>query len=87
MARIEINEAGFDALRTSVPVKNLVERHASELAARANAVPSTTDPAADEPYYAVEDTTDGRRARYRIHTTGDRSVKHETKTQALQGSL
>lgn len=88
--RIVFHEAGFRELLTSAPVKALVKEHAEAIAERANAVPSTTSPAAPEPYYEVEDgTTD--RARYRVATAqGEqlkRNVRHEAKTQALQKSI
>lgn len=90
MAEIEFSEAGFEALLTSGAVKGFVKRHAEEMAERANSVASTTDPAATEPYYEVEDgTTD--RARYRVRTAdganGARAIRHEAKTQALQKNI
>jgi hypothetical protein len=90
MARIQFHEAGFEALLTSAATKAVVKKPADAMAEKANAVASTTDPAATEPYYEVEDgTTD--RARYRVATAqGDqlkRNVRHEAKTQALQKSI
>lgn len=85
--RIQWNEAGFDELLTSPGAHALVDEHAAALAARANAVPSTTSPPATEPYYAVEDASDEHRARARVHTTGPRSANHEAKTHALQQGL
>lgn len=90
MARIVFNSAGFEALLTSGPVKARVEKEADRIAASANEVASTTDPAATDPYYEVEDgTTD--RARFRVATAqGEqlaRNVRHEAKTNALQQSL
>jgi hypothetical protein len=88
--RIQFHEAGFRELLTSGPVKALVEKEADKIAEKANAVASTTDPAAEDPYYEVQDgTTD--RARYRVATAQGpqlkRNVRHEAKTQALQKSI
>lgn len=85
--RIKWNEAGFRELLTSAGANALVEEHADRMAASANAVASTTEPAATEPYYEVEDGSDGKRARRRVRTTSARAAKHEAKTQALQKSL
>jgi hypothetical protein len=86
MARIVFHEAGFQELLTSAATKALVEKHAEDIAERANSVASTTDPAATEPYYEVQDgTTD--RARFRVRTASRRAARHEAKTQALQKSL
>lgn len=85
--RIKFNSSGFNELLTSAGSKALVKEHADEMAIKANAVPSTTQPAAAEPYYEVQDGSDGKRARYRVRTTGDRAARHEAKTQALQKSL
>lgn len=85
--RFRINEAGFDALRTSAAADALVREKAEKVAAAANAIPSTTSPAATEPYYEVEEAGDNRRSRYRVRTTGLRSSRHEAKTQALQKGL
>ncbi len=85
--RLEFHDAGFDELRTSAAAKELLKDAAEQMAARANAVPSTTQPAASEPYYDVEDGSDGKRARYRIRTTSARAAKHEAKTQALHKAL
>ena len=60
---------------------------ADRLADRANAVASTTDPAATEPYYEVEDGSDNKRARRRVRAAGARAMKHEAKTNALQKAL
>lgn len=88
--RIEFHEAGFKELLTSAGVKALVEKHANEIAARANSVASTTDPEATEPYYEVEDATTDR-ARFRVATAqGEqlkRNVRHESKTSALQKAI
>lgn len=85
--RLEFHDAGFRELRTSSAAKGLLKELADEMAAKANAVPSTTEPAATEPYYEVQDGTDSERARYRVRTTGDRAAKHEAKTQALHKAL
>lgn len=88
--RIQFREAGFRELLTSASTKALVEEKAEEIAQRANAVPSTTSPAATEPYYEVEDATTDQ-AEYRIITAAGkqsiRNVRHEAKTQALQRGL
>lgn len=90
MARITFHSAGFRALLTSGSTKSLVEGHANRVAASANAVASTTDPAATDPYYEVEDASTDR-ARFRVATAqGEqlkRNVRHEARTQALQKSL
>lgn len=83
--RVQFNEGAFRELRHSAA--GLVKGHADEMAERANAVPSTTEPAATEPYYKVAEASDADRPRYRVHTTGDRSAKHEAKTNALQKNL
>jgi molybdopterin/thiamine biosynthesis adenylyltransferase len=85
--RLKFNKDGFRELRTSAGAKALVEAEAEKLAARANAVPSTTNPEAAEPYYEVQDGTDNERARYRVRTNSRRSARHEAKTQALQKGL
>jgi hypothetical protein len=85
--RIKFNSKGFNELLTSAGAHALLNPHADEMAVKANAVPSTTQPAATEPYYEVQDGSDEKRARYRVRTTGDRAEKHEAKTQALQKSL
>lgn len=85
--RIKFNNNSFRELRTSAATKGLVRGHADEMAGRANAVPSTTQPANTEPYYEVEDGTDTERARYRVHTASARAARHEAKTQALQKSI
>ncbi len=85
--RFEFNRAGFRELLTSAGAKTELERRAKAKAARANAVPSTTEPAATEPYYEVSDASTRDRARVRIHTTGARSVMHENKTHALLREL
>jgi hypothetical protein len=87
MARFKVNDDAFAKLRTSAAAKALVRKEAEEIAARANAVASTTEPAADEPYYKTWDATDEERARYRVATTGLRSARHEAKTQALQKAI
>lgn len=85
--RIEFNRQGFRELRTSAAAEALVEREANELAARANSVASTTDPAATEPYYEVQDGSDSDRARKRVRPTSARAARHEAKTNALQKAL
>lgn len=85
--RIEFNDAGFRALRTGAAANALLDEHSEGIADRANAVPSTTSPAATEPYYEVEDGSDGERARRRIRTASRRAARHEAKTQALQRAL
>jgi hypothetical protein len=85
--RIQFNNAAFRELRTSAAAKALLKEHADPMAARANSVPSTTEPAAGEPYYEVEEASDHERARYRIHPTSARAARHEAKTQALQKAL
>ncbi|MGX9669926.1 hypothetical protein [Mycobacterium sp. HM-7] len=81
--RIKFNEAGFRALLTSGAANSLVKEHAERVAERANEVPSTTQPAASDPYYVVEDASDDKRARYRVRANGARAMAHEAKTQAL----
>jgi len=81
------NTAGFNELRTSAGAKALVREHAEKVAAAANAIPSTTTPAATEPYYEVVESGDAKRARDRIKTTGPRASRHEAKTKALLRGL
>lgn len=83
--RIQFNQDAFQELRHSAD--GLVKSHTDDLAAGANAVPSTTEPAATEPYYKVAEASDADRPRYRVHTAGDRAAKHEAKTQALQKNM
>lgn len=85
--KITFNNAGFDALRTSPAAQALAKEHAEKIAAAANAIPSTTTPAATEPYYETHEAGDEHRARYRIATTGARASRHEVKTQALLRGL
>ncbi|MFV8049943.1 MULTISPECIES: hypothetical protein [Mycobacteriaceae] len=85
--RIQWNEAGFDALLTGAHAQGLVDDAANDLAERANAVPSTTDPVATEPYYEVQDGSDNKRARRRVRAVGARAMRHEAKTNALQKAL
>lgn len=91
MARIEFHAAGFRALLTDASTKALVKSEAEKIAEKANAVASTTDPAAEDPYYEVEDGSDGERARFRVATAqGEqlkRNARHEAKTNALQKSI
>lgn len=85
--RISFNSKGFDELLTSAGAHALVTSHADDMAGRANAVPSTTAPAATEPYYEIEDGSDAHRARVRIVTASPRAAAHEAKTHALQRNL
>lgn len=87
MVRITFRSAGFRELLTSAAAKALLTKQASEIAIAANAVPSTTEPAATEPYYRVEDASDGKRARVRIVTANSRAARHEAKTLALQRNM
>ncbi len=87
MAQIRFNEAELRQLS-----KKLVKKEAEELAVRANVIPSTTEPAATEPYYEVDDEAGGK-GEVRVQTAtiggddGHRAAWHEAKTQALQRSL
>jgi hypothetical protein len=85
--KIRFNNKGFDELRTSAGAQALVKQHADRIEAAANAIPSTTTPAATEPYYESHEAGDEHRARYRIATTGIRAYRHDVKTQALLRSL
>ena len=85
--KFRINEAGFDQLRTSGQAQSEVKERADRIAAAANAIPSTTDPAATEPYYKSYEAGDENRARYRVATTSIRASRHEAKTFALQRGL
>lgn len=85
--RIKFNEAGFRALLTGAGAQSLVEEHAERVAAAANAVPSTTQPAHVGDYYEAKDASDGDRARRRVVTTDDRAAAHEAKTHALLRAL
>ncbi len=85
--RLQFHDAGFRELRTSSAANSIVKGLAEEMAERANAVPSTTEPAATEPYYEVQEASDEERARYRVRTTGARAAKHDAKTQALNKAL
>jgi hypothetical protein len=77
------NDAGFDQLRTSAATDAWAKSKAETMAELANAVPSTTDPAATEPYYEVVEWGDEHRAKYLVRATSPRARRHETKTQAL----
>ena len=81
------NDAGFAALRTSAGAKSLAKSHADKIEAAANAIPSTTEPVATEPYYETHDASDGDRARYRVATTSIRASRHEVKTFALNRAM
>ncbi len=80
--RFVANNAGFAALRHSH--KSELKSRAERMEASANAIPSTTSPAATEPYYETYDASDEDRPRYRIATTSRRAQRHEAKTFALQ---
>jgi hypothetical protein len=79
--------SGFQQLLTSPATNAVVKGTQMTMAERANAVPSTTQPAASEPYYEVQDGTDEKRARYRVRTASERAAKHEARTQALQRNI
>lgn len=81
------NDAGFAALRTSPGADALVKSHAVAIESAANAIPSTTEPAATEPYYESHEAGDEHRARYRVATTSIRASRHEFITNALQRGL
>lgn len=49
--KVKFNEAGFRELLTGAAAQGLVEGQAQRMAAGANAVPSTTKPAHQGPYY------------------------------------
>jgi hypothetical protein len=80
--RFDANYAGFAALRQSYKAE--IKSRADQMAAAANAIPSTTDPAATEPYYEVFDASDGDRPRYRVAPVNIRAQRHEARTFALQ---
>lgn len=81
--KIEFHSEGFRELLRSGAARKLLAEKAAPITQQANAVPSTTEPAATDPYYRTRDVTDNQRAKRRIETTGPRSVRHEHKTQAL----
>jgi hypothetical protein len=85
--RFKRNDAGFNELRTRPAVDAWAKREAEQLAATANAIPSTTSPAATEPYYEVVESGSEKRARYRVKTTGRRAFLHDAKTDALLRGL
>ena len=85
--RIKFNKAAFAELRTSAMANDLVDEQADATSGRANAIPSTTVPAATEDYYEVEDGSDAKRARRRVRTANPRAIRHEAKTQALLKGL
>lgn len=85
--RIQFNESAFDDLLTGSYANSVLDEHAEPMLDRANDVSSTTDPAATEPYYEMEDGSDGKRARRRIRAAGARAMRHEAKTNALQKAL
>ncbi len=80
--RFVANNAGFAALRQSY--KSEIKSYADRMEAAANAIPSTTDPAATEPYYKTYDASDGDRPRFRVVTANIRAQRHEARTFALQ---
>jgi len=81
------NVAGFNELRTRPATDAWTREEAEKYAATANAIPSTTSPAATEPYYEVVEAGIETRARYRVKTTGPRASRHEAKTDALLRGL
>jgi hypothetical protein len=80
----ERNDAGFNAIRKQAQFANMAKSKAESIAAAANAIPSTTDPATEEPYYEVFEAGDGSRARYRVATASLRAQRHEARTLALE---
>ena len=82
--RIDFHEEGFREILTSEGANGLVEAEAVAIAARANAVPSTTEPAHVGPYYDVQDSSSKSRARRTVIGNSPRSMAHEAKTNALQ---
>ncbi len=84
---IKFNAAGFQELLTSAGAESLLDEHSEQVTERANAVPSTTSPAATEPYYKAYEASDANRARRRIVTVGQRAIQHEAITNALQRSI
>lgn len=84
---IKFNPAGFQELLTSAGANALLDEHADQITERANEVPSTTSPAATEPYYKAYEASDSKRARRRIVTVGRRAIQHEAITNALQRSI
>jgi len=87
MVRITFNDNGFRELLTSAATTAMLKGHADRVCRAANAVPSTTVPAATEPYYEVQEASDSDRARFRVRAAGRRAVRHEAKTQALLKGL
>lgn len=85
--RFKPNYPGFNALRTSAAADSLVKAKAESIESAANAIPSTTSPAATEPYYEAKEAADAKRARYRVVTANVRAQRHEVKTQALLRGL
>ena len=81
--KFAFNQAGLNALRTTSQMQTKVRAGAERVEASANAIPSTTSPAATEPYYEAYEAGDEKRARQRVVTTGIRAARHEVKTQAL----
>ena len=82
--KLVMNDAAFDEIRTSPGAKALLKGHADDIEQAANAIASTTEPAAVEPYYETYDASDKHRARYRVATTNIRAARHEAKTFALE---
>lgn len=87
MVRITFNDNGFRELLTSAAVSATLKGHAERVCEAANSVPSTTAPAATEPYYEVQEASDSDRARFRVRAASRRAVRHEAKTQALLKGL
>ena len=85
--KVTFHQDGFDELLTGSYANSLLDKEAEPMLDRANDVSSTTDPAATEPYYEMEDGSDGKRARRRIRAAGARAMRHEAKTNALQKAL
>jgi hypothetical protein len=85
--RFKRNVSGFNALRTSAAVDGLIREKAESIEAAANAIPPTTSPPPEEPYYEAKEAGDAKRARYRVVTANIRAQRHEVKTQALLRGL
>ena len=85
--RFKRNDAGFNALRTSAWADGLVKAKAEAIEAAANAIPPTTSPPPEEPYYETKEAGDAKRARYRVVTANVRAQRHEAKTFALNRAL
>lgn len=81
MARIVMNEAVLESLAAAA-----VEKAADGVAERANAVPSTTSPAATEPYYEAHEDNQ-HEGQFVVWTANPRAMRHEAKTDALLRAL